>query len=63
MAKNRDQTLAQMSLAWLLHDPVVTSVVTGASDPKHLDSNLKALDNMKFTPDELAKIDEILKNK
>lgn len=63
MAKNRDQTLAQMSLAWLLHDSVVTSVVTGASDPKHLDSNLKALDNMKFTPDELAKIDEILKNK
>ncbi len=61
LAKNRDQTLAQMSLAWLLHDPVVTSVVTGASDPKHLDSNLKALDNLDFTADELTRINEILK--
>lgn len=61
LAKNRDQSLAQMSLAWLLHDPVVTSVVTGASKPEHLDSNLKALDNLHFTPDELDEINNILK--
>ncbi|WP_317619373.1 aldo/keto reductase [Apilactobacillus apisilvae] len=61
LAKNRDQSLAQMSLAWLLHDPVVTSVVTGASKPEHLISNLKALDNLSFTQDELDEIDNILK--
>lgn len=61
LAKNRDQSLAQMSLSWLLHDPVVTSVVTGASKPEHLDSNLKALDNLHFTPDELDEINNILK--
>ncbi|WP_105956255.1 aldo/keto reductase [Apilactobacillus quenuiae] len=61
LARNRNQSLAQMSLAWLLHDPVVTSVVTGASKPEHLSSNLKALDNLHFTNDELDEINNILK--
>ncbi|CAM2827115.1 aldo/keto reductase [Fructilactobacillus fructivorans] len=63
IAKNRDQTLAQMSLAWLLHDPTVASVVTGASKVDHLDDNLKALDNLDFTQDELDEIDKIVKYK
>lgn len=63
LAKNRNQTLAQMSLAWLLHDPTVVSVVTGASKVAHLDDNLKALDNLEFTPDELEEIDKIVKEK
>ncbi|USS87275.1 aldo/keto reductase [Fructilactobacillus hinvesii] len=62
LAKNRNQTLAQMATAWLLHDPTVTSVVTGASKVEHLEDNLKALDNLDFTTDELAEIDRIVKD-
>lgn len=61
LAKNRNQTLAQMSLAWLLSDPTVVSVVTGASTVDHLEDNLKALDNLNFTQDELDKINDIVK--
>ncbi|USS92882.1 aldo/keto reductase [Fructilactobacillus ixorae] len=61
LAHNRNQTLAQMAMAWLLNNPTVTSVVTGASKVEHLDDNLKALDNLDFTNDELAAIDKIVK--
>ncbi|GLB47004.1 glyceraldehyde 3-phosphate reductase [Philodulcilactobacillus myokoensis] len=61
LAKNRHQTLAQMSIAWLLNNPTVASVVTGASKVKHLNDNLKALDNTKFSTDELDQINKILK--
>ena len=61
IAKGRHQTLAQMGLAWLLHNPLVTSVVTGASKISHLDSNLKALDNLQFSNDELNQINQIVK--
>ncbi|PTM21068.1 aldo/keto reductase, partial [Lactobacillus sp. PFC-70] len=43
------------------HDPVVTSVITGASKPEHLYENVKAVQNLKFDPEELAAIDRILK--
>ncbi len=61
IAKNRNQNLAQMALAWLLHDKTVVSVVTGASKVSHLEDNLKALDNQDFTADELSQIDRIVK--
>ncbi|UQS86452.1 aldo/keto reductase [Nicoliella spurrieriana] len=61
IAKNRNQSLAQMSLAWLLNNPNVTSVITGVSKINHLESNLKALDNLSFTADELTAIDKITK--
>ncbi|WP_203649061.1 aldo/keto reductase [Secundilactobacillus yichangensis] len=61
IAKNRDQTMAQMSLAWLLKDPVVVSVVTGASKVSHLEDNLKAVQNIRFSADEIEKIDSIIK--
>ena len=61
MAQNRNQTLAQMALAWLLKDPVVVSVVTGASKVKHLEDNLQAVQNLNFTADERERIDAILK--
>ncbi|MEE8824840.1 L-glyceraldehyde 3-phosphate reductase [Lentilactobacillus sunkii] len=61
IAKNRGQNLAQMSLAWLLHDKTVASVVTGASKINHLEDNMKALKNLDFTTDELEKIDKIVK--
>ena len=60
LATGRNQSLAQMALAWLLKDPVVTSVLVGASSVKQLSDNLGALDNTEFDTEELNKIDEIL---
>lgn len=60
LASERGQSLAQMALAWILRRPEVTSVLVGASSPKQLEDNVKALDNLGFTEEELAKIDHIL---
>jgi L-glyceraldehyde 3-phosphate reductase len=57
IAAGRGQTLAQMALAWTLRDPRVTSTLIGASSVAQLDDSLAALDNLDFTPDELAEID------
>lgn len=60
IAQQRGQSLAQMALAWLLHDERVTSVIIGTSSAQQLDDNLKTLDNLAFSADELAAIDSIL---
>ena len=57
IARRRGQTLAQMAVAWTLRDPRVASALVGASSVEQLDDNLAALDNLAFTPDELAEID------
>ena len=62
MALERNQTLAEMALAWLLRKRVVTSVIVGARNSEQLLTNLKALDNLDFTEEELVGIDEVLKN-
>jgi L-glyceraldehyde 3-phosphate reductase len=59
MAENRGQSLAQMSVAWLLKDPRVTSVLVGASSVNQIIDNLQALKNINFTADELKQIDDI----
>ncbi len=61
IAKERNQTLAQMALAWLLKDSRVTSVLIGASRPEQLADSLKCLDNIEFSKEELDKIESILK--
>jgi len=61
LALQRGQTLAQMALSWILKDPRVTSVLIGASKPAQLADSLKCLDNIVFSAEELAKIEEILK--
>ncbi|MDR1623432.1 MAG: L-glyceraldehyde 3-phosphate reductase [Tannerellaceae bacterium] len=61
IALNRGQTLAEMALAWLLKDNRVTSVLIGASSTTQLEDNLKALQHLDFTTDELNAIDAILK--
>jgi L-glyceraldehyde 3-phosphate reductase len=61
IALERGQTLAQMALAWLLKDERITSVLIGASKPAQLADSLKCLDNIKFSAEELAKIEDILK--
>ncbi|QKE84438.1 L-glyceraldehyde 3-phosphate reductase [Arthrobacter sp. NEB 688] len=58
MAKARGQSLAQMALAWALRDPRVTSVLIGASSVEQLDDSLDAVKKLRFTKDELAKIDK-----
>ena len=57
IAGRRGQTLAQMSLAWILRDRRITSAVIGASTVEQLDQNLGALDNVSFAEDELDVID------
>ncbi len=59
IARSRGQTLAEMALAWLLHDGMITSVLVGASKPSQILDNIKAIGNTSFTPDELAAIDEL----
>lgn len=59
VAALRGQTLAEMALAWLLAQPVVTSVLIGASRPEQILDNIKAAENTIFTEDELAEIDRI----
>lgn len=61
LAEERGQSLAQMALSWVLKDGVVTSVLIGASKPEQIIDNIKALDCVEFTADELKKIDEICK--
>ena len=58
IASGRGQTLAQMALAWTLRDPRVTSTLVGVSRIEQLEDNLKALDNLEFSADELAEIDK-----
>lgn len=59
IAKNRGQTLAEMALAWVLKDGVVTSVLIGASKKSQILDNVKAINNTDFSEEELKKIDEI----
>ena len=63
LAKKREQTLAQMALSWLHHKKEITSVLVGASCPEQIIENVKMLDNIEFSSDELNEIDEITKGK
>ncbi len=58
IAEARGQSLAQMSIAWLLAKPYVTSVLIGASRWSQIEENLGALRNTSFSGDELAAIDQ-----
>lgn len=60
MAKKRGQSLAQMSLAWVLRHPGVTSALIGASKTSQIEDNLGALKNLTFSADELLQIDRVL---
>jgi aryl-alcohol dehydrogenase-like predicted oxidoreductase len=60
IAKSKNVSVAQVALAWLLHQPVVTSVIIGAKKPEQLHDNLRSVD-IKFTADELAQLDVVSK--
>lgn len=63
IAQQRNQSIAQMALAWLLKDERITSVLIGASSVEQLSNNLASLNNIKFSDDELAAIEDVLKSK
>ena len=58
MSKLKNSSVAQLALAWLLHQQVVTTVIIGAKKPEQLEDNLKAID-VTFTEDELKRLDDI----
>ena len=60
LALRRGQSLAQMALAWVLKDERMTSVIVGASSVEQLAANLRTLDKLDFTPEELVSINDIL---
>ncbi len=60
IAKERNQTLAQMALSWLLEKNAITSVLIGASTVSQLEENLKTLNNIHFTSSELDLIEKTI---
>ncbi|QGQ93458.1 L-glyceraldehyde 3-phosphate reductase [Paenibacillus psychroresistens] len=60
IAKDRGQSLAQMSLAWVLRGGRITSALIGASRVSQIEENVAALNNLEFSTEELAKIDAAL---
>jgi L-glyceraldehyde 3-phosphate reductase len=61
IAAQRGQPLAQMSVAWTIRDPRVTSAIIGVSSIAQLEENIAALRNREFSADELKEIDKALK--
>ena len=60
IAQARGQTMAQLALAWILRQEVITSALVGASRVEQIENSVSALDNLEFTDHELGAIEEIL---
>ena len=60
LAAERGQTLAEMALAWIMRDGIVTSVLIGASKPEQIIDNIGAVRNTAFTEEELRLIDAVV---
>ena len=60
VAARRGQSLAQMALAWVLRGGRVTSALIGASRVSQVEDSVAALNNLEFSPEELADIEAIL---
>lgn len=61
IAQQRNQSLAQMALAWVLKDKRITSVLIGASSVKQIDDNVETLQTSNFSAEELQNIEKVLK--
>lgn len=61
LAQQRQQSLAQMALSWVLKDRRITSVIIGASKAEQVTNSIQCLNNLSFTQEELNMIDGILK--
>ncbi len=60
IAAGRGQSLSQMAVAWLLHNPAVATVLVGASRPSQIEDNVKAVENLDFTDEEIKAIEDCL---
>lgn len=60
MAQQRGQTLSQMALAWILHNPAVATVLVGASRPEQIIENAGCIANLTFTDEEITAIEMLL---
>jgi L-glyceraldehyde 3-phosphate reductase len=60
IALSREQSLAQMSIAWILRNPEITTVLVGVSRPEQLLNNIESLENLDFSTNELERIELIL---
>ena len=60
IAAARGQKLSQMAIAWILHNPAITTVLIGASRPEQIEDNVKAVEKLEFTAAEIEKIEEVL---
>jgi L-glyceraldehyde 3-phosphate reductase len=60
IARRRNQSLAQMAIAWVLKDPRITSVIIGASKPGQVVDSVQCLKNLAFDKEELKEIEEVL---
>ncbi len=60
IAQKRGQSLAQMSLSWVLRDPRITSALIGASSVSQLKNSLACLSNLEFSDVELRDIDALM---
>ncbi|MCL4154931.1 UNVERIFIED_CONTAM: hypothetical protein GTU68_026180 [Idotea baltica] len=58
IAEHRGQTLAQMAIAWVLRDGGITTALIGASKPSQIEDCAGAVNNLEFTAEELAEIDQ-----
>lgn len=63
VARERGQTLPQMAIAWLLRQPIITSVVMGASSIDQIEENAKAIEKLEFSESELRRIAEIIRDR
>ena len=61
LAKDLGLEMAQLALAWILRRPEISAVITGATNPAHVLSNVKAA-GVKLTSDVLEEIEGILEN-
>lgn len=60
MAEQKNVSVSQLALAWLLHQPVVSSIIIGATKLHQLQDNIKSIDVI-FTKDELEQLNEVSK--
>ena len=62
LAERREQSLAQMALAWVLKDKRISSVIIGASKPEQVKDSVQCLKNYSFSSEELNQIEQIINN-
>ena len=61
LARGRSQSLAQMALAWVLRHGAITSVLIGASRVGQVEQDVRTLERLEFSEEELRQIDEIVR--